>query len=244
LFSGIKRLLFFDRRGWCDCWRGSFLRSLRSRSARLVEEHATDDTGADIAQQVFEHFRSLAFVLNERIALGVGFQPDGYPQGIHAGQVFHPQLRDHAQQNMAVDLILYPPTEQILELELTESIFVEDKGIAVLNKLKEMEIQIAIDDFGTAYSSFNRLREMAIDCLKIDRSFLCGLGGEDRVRDEGIVRAIIAMGRSMDLRVIAEGVETSKQADFLKENHCQEAQGFLFSKPVPAQQIKKIFESH
>ena len=169
-----------------------------------------------------------------------GFQLQRISVNFSAKEVMHPNFPDMIKRVLS-ETGLHP---QILELELTESIFVEDKGIAVLNKLKEMEIQIAIDDFGTAYSSFNRLREMAIDCLKIDRSFLCGLGGEDRVRDEGIVRAIIAMGRSMDLRVIAEGVETSKQADFLKENHCQEAQGFLFSKPVPAQQIKKIFESH
>lgn len=130
----------------------------------------------------------------------------------------------------------------LLEIEITESLFVENNWIAILDSLKEMEVQIAIDDFGTGYSSLSRLKEMPIDCLKIDRSFVYRCGIDDHIRDEGIIRAIIAMAHSMNLRVIAEGVETRCQADFLKENHCQEAQGFLFSRPMCARKIETFFD--
>ena len=130
----------------------------------------------------------------------------------------------------------------LLEVEITESFFVENSWIAILNALKEMGIKIAIDDFGTGYSSLSRLRELPIDCLKIDGSFVCECGMDDPVRDEGIICAIIAMAHSMGLRVIAEGVETRRQADFLKENHCQEAQGYFFSRPLSAHQMEIFFK--
>lgn len=131
----------------------------------------------------------------------------------------------------------------MLEIEITESAFVVDGGIVeILNGLKKMNVGIAIDDFGTGYSNLNRLQEIPVDCLKIDRSFLHILGINNRLKDEAIVSAIIAMAEIMNLRVVAEGVETAEQLDFLKEKQCQEAQGYLFSRPMTPQQAECFFQ--
>lgn len=127
---------------------------------------------------------------------------------------------------------------QTLELEITESLLMKDpaRTAVTLRALKDMNVQIAVDDFGTGYSNMSCLREMPIDCLKIDCSFVCGVG--DDVSDRAITSAIIAMAASMDLRVIAEGVETSRQVDFLRSKQCQEAQGFFFSRPLSPEQAE------
>jgi diguanylate cyclase (GGDEF)-like protein len=125
-----------------------------------------------------------------------------------------------------------------LEIEITESLLVQDtQEISfILQNLKEMKINIAIDDFGTGYSSLSRLKEMPIDSLKIDRSFVSGIHGG--MKDQSIICAIIAMAEGMNLKVIAEGVETKGQVDFLRGKQCQEAQGFLFSRPLSTQQAE------
>ncbi len=127
---------------------------------------------------------------------------------------------------------------QVLEIEITETVLMKDpEGAAVtLRALKELNVQIAIDDFGTGYSSLSRLRELPIDCLKIDRSFLRGVGGD--AGDQAIASAVIAMADSMQLCVIGEGVETSSQLDFLRGKQCGEAQGFFLSRPLPAAQAE------
>jgi len=131
---------------------------------------------------------------------------------------------------------------QLLEIEITESVFIGNEGImAILNALKDMRLRIAIDDFGTGYSNLFRLKEMPIDCLKIDRSFLNTCGVDGGMKDGAIICAIIDMAQAMGLRVIAEGVETTEQADFLKEKHCQEVQGYLFSRPMSTQQVESYF---
>ena len=125
---------------------------------------------------------------------------------------------------------------RFLEIEITESLLVHDTQAItkILMQLKEMGVKIAIDDFGTGYSSLSRLKEMPIDCLKIDRSFVSGIHGG--ARDQSIICAIIAMAEGMDLKVIAEGVETIGQVDFLRGKQCQEAQGYLFSRPLTTEQ--------
>ncbi len=127
-----------------------------------------------------------------------------------------------------------------LELEITESILLHNKGEAArtLAELKQMGVRVAIDDFGTGYSSLAYLQALPIDTLKIDRSFVAELGAE--TKRSAIVRAIVALGRSLDLRLIAEGVETSEQLDRLREMSCDEVQGFLFSPPVEPQ----VFEEY
>ena len=121
-----------------------------------------------------------------------------------------------------------------LELELTESILMRDIGetLQMLASLKQLGLCIAVDDFGTGYSSLNYLKQFPIDVLKIDRSFVDGVPGGEQ--DAQIARAIIAMAHSLNLAVIAEGVETQEQLDFLREHGCDEVQGYLLGKPMPA----------
>ena len=121
-----------------------------------------------------------------------------------------------------------------LELELTESVLMKraESAAKVLQTLRASGVQLAIDDFGTGYSSLSYLRRFPIDALKIDQSFVRQI---DSAADETtIVTAIISMGRSLKLRVVAEGVETSRELAFLQAQQCDEAQGYYFSRPVPA----------
>jgi diguanylate cyclase (GGDEF)-like protein len=121
-----------------------------------------------------------------------------------------------------------------LELEITESVVMKDEAWAeqALADLKALGVSLAIDDFGTGYSSFGRLRRFAVDRLKIDRSFVTSL--LECSDDRAIAAAIIAMSRSLRINVTAEGVENLPQLMFLQEHHCQEAQGFLFSRALPS----------
>jgi len=128
----------------------------------------------------------------------------------------------------------------MLELEITESVVMKDEAWAetALAQLKELGVMLAIDDFGTGYSSFGRLRHFAVDRLKIDRSFMTSL--IDCSDDRAIAAAIIAMSRSLRINVTAEGVESFPQLLFLQEHECQEAQGFLFSRALPANEALKL----
>lgn len=120
----------------------------------------------------------------------------------------------------------------LVEVELTETAIMDDiaKTQRMLFALKELGVRVAIDDFGTGHSSLSYLRSFPIDTLKVDRSFIRELPGS--AEDSSLAAAIISMARSLDLRVVAEGVEYHGQAEFLLEKQCDELQGFLFSKPV------------
>ncbi|MBQ0798853.1 MAG: EAL domain-containing protein [Porticoccaceae bacterium] len=126
---------------------------------------------------------------------------------------------------------------KLLELELTESMIMRDveQSIATLNALKLMGVKISIDDFGTGHSSLSYLQRFPIDILKIDQSFIRGLGVD--AGNTAIVNAIIAMGKSLGFMIVAEGVEEQAQLQFLQEKDCDIAQGFLLSHPLPADQI-------
>jgi len=129
-----------------------------------------------------------------------------------------------------------------LELELTENILLEnvEESIAVLQELSEMGVTASIDDFGTGYSSLSYLQRLPIATLKIDRSFLNNVrNGDD---DTTIITTIIAMAQNMKLNVIAEGVETQFQRDMLCSHQCDQAQGYLFSRPRPSEEIERILE--
>lgn len=124
-----------------------------------------------------------------------------------------------------------------LELELTESSFMEDKDIVrtTLENLRYRGIKIALDDFGTGYSSLSYLRDFPIDVLKIDQSFVFRIGQTEK--DDAIVKAIFAMGHSLGMDIVAEGVETVENLDFLKAQGCDMVQGYLISRPIPAEQL-------
>jgi len=127
-----------------------------------------------------------------------------------------------------------------VNFEITESILMEDvdKAIGILTSLREMGAGIAVDDFGTGHSSMSYLKQFPVDTIKIDKSFVRGLP-TDSV-DTAIIVAILALAKSLELEVVAEGVETEKQFDFLRAKNCTKVQGYLFSKPISADQIGKL----
>jgi EAL domain-containing protein (putative c-di-GMP-specific phosphodiesterase class I) len=127
-----------------------------------------------------------------------------------------------------------------LELELTEGVLVEsrDRTVAVLHGLKELGVQIAVDDFGTGYSSLSYLSRLPIDCLKIDRTFVSQ--AHRHGQDAAITQAVISLAHSLGVRVIAEGVETVEQLEFLRMHRCDQAQGYLFSPAVEPRAMAQL----
>ena len=132
---------------------------------------------------------------------------------------------------------------RLLELELTETTLMSDADATTeaLHALKSLGIQLAVDDFGTGYSSLSYLRAFPVDVLKIDRSFVHEIS--TRPNDAAIVSAVIGMGAIMRKRVIAEGVETRAQCDFLEKHGCEEAQGFYFHEPMMPEQLALLLEN-
>jgi diguanylate cyclase (GGDEF)-like protein len=158
----------------------------------------------------------------ERMAVNVSarqFRSDGFAEAV--SEALHASAIDPA----------------LLELELTESALIEDRerAISILRRLKSLGVQIAVDDFGTGYSSLSYLSGLPVDCLKIDRSFVeqTTAGG----RDAAIAQAVISLGHALSLRVLAEGVETAEQLQFLRQHQCDEWQGYLFARPRPAEAL-------
>ncbi|MEA2570682.1 MAG: hypothetical protein QOI24_2683 [Acidobacteriota bacterium] len=133
-----------------------------------------------------------------------------------------------------------PPS--CLELEITESVAMENVALTLqlLRDLRAIGVTIAIDDFGTGHSSLSYLRQFPIDALKIDRAFVEDL--PDRFEDAAIVKAVIALAAGLNLRVVAEGVETKPQLDFLREQGCREVQGYYFSYPVRGEELLRLLE--
>jgi diguanylate cyclase (GGDEF)-like protein len=130
-----------------------------------------------------------------------------------------------------------------LELEITESSIMDSLASAasVLAELERLGIRIAVDDFGTGYSSLSYLKSFSIHCLKIDRSFIHDIPGDDN--DAAIVRAIITLAGSLGLTVVAEGVETEAQLAYLRANHCDQVQGYLFSRPLPPDECVSLMRA-
>jgi diguanylate cyclase (GGDEF)-like protein/PAS domain S-box-containing protein len=153
-----------------------------------------------------------------------------------------------ARQFSAADLV--PGIEQVLldtgldpcclELELTESLFMSDvtPAVELLHRMKSLGVKLSIDDFGTGYSSFSYLSSFPIDVLKIDRSFVNDITHD--ANDAAIVASIIALAHNLRLSVIAEGVETAEQLDYLRHQGCDEMQGYYFSRPLPAQEFEQL----
>jgi len=131
-----------------------------------------------------------------------------------------------------------------LEMEITESVLLHEATDVQdnLRALKALGVRLAIDDFGVGYSSFAYLKRFEVDKLKIDRSFV--RDAPRHSEDAAIVRAIAQLGHSLELTIVAEGVETQNQVAFLRDCGCHKAQGYLFSRPVPAQQFAELFTAH
>jgi EAL domain-containing protein (putative c-di-GMP-specific phosphodiesterase class I) len=135
-------------------------------------------------------------------------------------------------------------TPESLELEITESLVMHnpEQATQTLEELKAMGISLSIDDFGTGYSSLSYLKRFPLDCVKIDRSFIKDIPVD--ADDMAITKGVIALGHSLRLKVVAEGVETAEQLDFLRANDCDELQGFFFSKPLPSEEVTTFLKNH
>jgi len=131
-----------------------------------------------------------------------------------------------------------------LELEVTEGQVMNNPELSIqkLHTITELGIEIAIDDFGTGYSSLSYLKKLPLDKLKIDQSFVRDIPEDED--DMAITKAIIALGKSLNLKLIAEGVETKEQKDFLVKNGCEQIQGYLYSRPIPTEEIEKLLQTN
>jgi EAL domain-containing protein (putative c-di-GMP-specific phosphodiesterase class I) len=165
-----------------------------------------------------------------------GLEPVTVSVNVSPRQFEEPQLVERVARALR-DSGLAP---EGLELEVTESLIMRDlaRSVGKMREFKAMGISLSIDDFGTGYSSLSALKTFPISRLKIDKSFVSDLA--DSVDDQAIALAVISLGHRLHLRVIAEGVETEQQRDFLRAHGCDEMQGYLFSRPVPAPAIAAL----
>ncbi len=156
-----------------------------------------------------------------------------------SAQQFHQQQLPELLQQL---LQLYPIDPRLLELEITESVAMLDieHTTLILEQLKQLGIQLALDDFGTGFSSLSYLRRFPLDTLKLDRSFITPI--EYDPHSTAIVRGIISLGHSLHLKTLAEGIETPGQLDLLKASGCDEGQGYLFGKPMPAKSFQALLK--
>lgn len=203
-----------------------------------------------------EHFIPLAeetglivpltkWVLKEACSQNCAWQLQGLPP-LHIA--VNLSARQFGDENLLGDVastlreVGMDPT--LLELEITESMMMHntDKTIQILAGLKAMGIRIAIDDFGIGYSSLSHLKQFPIDIIKIDRSFITDIPGDQA--DEAITDAIIAMGKSLKIIVVAEGVEALEQLQFLRSRGCDEIQGYFFSRPIPAHDFTRLLRKN
>lgn len=175
------------------------------------------------------------WVMHEACRQNQQFQERGFPPVVVSVNVSTRQFYDNNFVKKVKNILRKTGLEpQYLELEMTESIMQNiEKTKPVIEQIKDLGVKISIDDFGTGFSSLSILKHLPIDKLKIDKSFIDDIGTEK----EPLVKSIIELGVNLDMSVVAEGVETVKQADFLRENNCDIGQGYLFSKPLPKDQL-------
>ena len=181
------------------------------------------------------------WALRNACAQSVAWQREGLPQISIAVNLSPRQFQDeHLLRDLDDILQETGLAPGLLQLEITESMVMQnvERAIRTLDAIQSRGIRLAIDDFGTGYSSMSLMKQFPIDTIKIDRSFVRDLATNHE--DRAIATAIISMGKALGLTVVAEGVETTEQHHFLREGSCDELQGFLFSKPVPAHEIPAL----
>ncbi|HWP69103.1 MAG TPA: EAL domain-containing protein [Rectinemataceae bacterium] len=185
------------------------------------------------------------WVLRTACAQNVAWQKQGLPPVCVSMNLSPRQVADdnliHDIGSTLKDTGMAP---NLLELEISESMVMHNptRMISVLTEIKNMGVRLAIDDFGTSYSSLAQIKHFPFDTLKVDRSFIRNIS-ED-AEDKAIAKAIIAMGKTLSLTVVAEGVETMEEMNFLKENSCDEMQGYYFSKPIMPEQFAELMRKH
>jgi diguanylate cyclase (GGDEF)-like protein len=184
------------------------------------------------------------WVLSTACLQNMAWQKQGLPHLSIAVNLTERQFLDeHLLQDVASILQATGMPAQLLELEITESLLIRDvaKTLAVLTPLKALGVRIAADDFGTGYSSLATLQQFPLDTIKIDRSFVRDVTGTPE--NTILADAVVALGKSLSLTVVAQGVETREQADFLRKHACDELQGFYFNRPLPAQQFAELLRA-
>jgi diguanylate cyclase (GGDEF)-like protein len=183
------------------------------------------------------------WVLRTACAQNVAWQALGVPPLSIAVNLTVMQFADeHLLTDVAAILKNTGMSPHLLELEIAESLLTHDveKTLRILTGIKALGVRIAIDDFGTGYSSLATLQRFPLDTIKIDRSFIRDVVGDSD--DKGLASAIIAMGKSLSKTVVAQGVETREQAEFLRMHACDELQGFYFEKPLPAEAFTLLLQ--
>jgi diguanylate cyclase (GGDEF)-like protein len=185
------------------------------------------------------------WVLKTACAQNVVWQKQGLPAVCVSVNLTRRQLMD---ENLIDDIRTAlndsGMAPNLLELEITESMVMHNPArmISILAKIKSLGVRLAIDDFGTGYSSLAQIKHFPIDTLKVDRSFIRNIPQD--IEDKAITEAIIAMGKTLSLTVVAEGVETQEQLDFLREHSCDEMQGYHFSKPIAPELFADLLRQH
>ena len=180
------------------------------------------------------------WVMEQAVAQNRAWQQSGVPVVKLAVNLSAQQFRLPLVEEISAVLARHGLAHKYLELEITESMVMSnvERVIGMLDDLAVLGVPMALDDFGTGYSSLSYLKRFPIDKLKVDQSFVRGIPHD--ADDVVITRAIIALGKSLGLKVIAEGVETREQLEFLRKEGCDEIQGYLFSHPVPAEDFLKL----
>jgi EAL domain-containing protein (putative c-di-GMP-specific phosphodiesterase class I) len=181
------------------------------------------------------------WVMQTACAQNVAWQQQGLPAVCMAVNLSLRQLTDdNLIDNIKTALNDSGMAPNLLELEITESMVMHNptRMISILAKIKSMGVRLAIDDFGTGYASLAQIKHFPVDTLKVDRAFIRNI--PQAAEDKAITEAIIAMGKTLSLTVVAEGVETVEQMNFLKEHSCDEMQGFYFSKPIMPEQFADL----
>ena len=185
------------------------------------------------------------WVMKTACAQNVAWQRQGLPPVCMAVNLSLRQLMDdNLLEDIKAALDDSGMAPNLWELEITESMVMHNPArlIEVLTDIKKMGVRLAIDDFGTGYSSLAQLKHFPIDTLKVDRSFIRNLAQDSE--NQAITEAIITMGKTLSLTVVAEGVETQEQKDFLRDHICDEMQGFYFSKPVTPDKFADLLRNH
>jgi EAL domain-containing protein (putative c-di-GMP-specific phosphodiesterase class I) len=186
-----------------------------------------------------------AWVLREACAQAVAWQQQGLPPIDLAVNLSARQFRQANLVGEVAGILASTGLDaKRLEVELTESLLIDDSEVVrnIMQGLGGLGVRIAIDDFGTGESSLRYLKRFNVDTLKIDRSFVKDT--PDDVEDSAITAAVIALGQSLGLNVVAEGVETQAQVDFLKSKGCHQYQGYLLSRPLTAEAFARWFAQH
>ena len=195
------------------------------------ESHLINDFNRWIIERSFKDFNEIARFHNNGLYLSINVSPQGLKTEDFSRNLQNALLKNH----------LNPKS---LQLEITETSLMEEGQTVYKNisALKGMGIELAIDDFGTGYASINYLQNIPAKTIKIDRSYISRINSD--VKNKDMIRAIIALGKSLNKNLVAEGVERQEHLEFLRQNNCKQYQGYLFSKPVDVDSLIDIFSKH